>query len=190
MTDLLELQQRATDGFGRRVGAVNDEDWDRPTPCTDWSVRTLVNHLVYEDLWAPHLARGETIEQVGDRYEGDQLGADPKAAWRAASTGALAAFREPGALDRTVHLSYGDEPAPGYLAQLVTDHLIHAWDLARGIGADDALDPEVVSWAWEAIQPQEQMVRQSGLFGEKIDVPGDADDQTRLLGFVGRRRAG
>lgn len=190
MTDLLGLQQRATDEFDRRVGAITDEQWNRSTPCTDWDVRALVNHVVYEDLWAPHLARGETVEQVGDRYEGDQLGGDPKAVWRKASDGALAAFREPGALDRSVHLSYGDEPAPGYISQLVTDHLIHAWDLARGIGDDDTLDPELVIWAWENIQPHEQMVRQSGLFGPPIDVPDDADAQTRLLAFVGRRRGG
>jgi uncharacterized protein (TIGR03086 family) len=190
MSDLLDFQQRATEEFDRRVAATTDDQWKRPTPCADWDVRALVNHVVYEDLWAPHLARGETVEQVGDRYEGDQLGSDPKAAWRDASDVALAAFRERGALDRTVHLSYGDETAPGYLSQLVTDHLIHAWDLARGIGHDDTLDPDLVSWAWEAIQPHEQMVRQSGLFGERIDVPDGADVQTKLLAFVGRRRSG
>lgn len=188
MSDLLELQQQATEEFGRRVDAIGADQWDQPTPCTDWNVRALVNHLVYEDLWAPHLARGETIEQVGDRYEGDQLGSDPKSAWRRASEAALAAFRERGALDRTVHLSYGDEPAAGYLSQLVTDHVLHAWDLARGIGTDDTLDPALVAWTWEMIQPHEEMLRHSGLFGERVDIPADADDQTKLLAFVGRRR--
>lgn len=188
MSDLLDLQVQAINEFGRRVDAVRDDQWDRPTPCTDWNVRALVNHLVYEDLWAPHLARGETIEQVGDRYEGDQLGRDPRAAWGNASAGALAAFREPGVLDRSVHLSYGDEPAPGYLAQLITDHVIHSWDLARGIGADDEIDADLADWTWSAIQPHEQEVRQSGLFGERLGVDDDADVQTKLLAFVGRRR--
>ena len=88
MSDLLDFQQRATEEFDRRVAATTDDKWKRPTPCADWDVRALVNHVVYEDLWAPHLARGETVEQVGDRYEGDQLGSDPKAAWRDASDGA------------------------------------------------------------------------------------------------------
>jgi uncharacterized protein (TIGR03086 family) len=188
MSDLLELQQRACDEFDRRVRAIRDDQWDRATPCSDWDVRTLVNHIVYEDLWAQHLARGETIEQVGDRYEGDQLGTDPKATWRTASEAAMAAFREPGALDRTVHLSYGDESAPGYLGQLITDHVIHAWDLARGIDDDDTLDPTLVDWVWDSIRPQEQMVRQSGLFADPVDVPDDTDVQTKLLAFVGRRR--
>jgi uncharacterized protein (TIGR03086 family) len=188
MADLLALQQQAADEFGRRVDAIRDDQWKEPTPCSEWDVRTLVNHLVYEDRWAPHLARGETIAEVGDRYEGDQLGDDPKMAWRDASAQAIAAFRAPGALERTVHLSFGDVPGAEYLSQLAGDHLVHAWDLARGIGGDDTLDPGLVQWALEMAEAQEEMLRASGLFGERIKVPDDADPQTKLLAVVSRRR--
>jgi uncharacterized protein (TIGR03086 family) len=188
MADLLEYQRRCADEFGRRVAAIRDDQWHDATPCSEWDVRMLVNHLVYEDRWAPHLTKGETVEEVGDRYDGDQLGDDPKGAWDDAIAGALAAFREPGVLERTVHLSFADVPGAEYLTQITGDHLIHAWDLARGIGADDALDPELVAWAWEMVQPQEPMLRASGMFGERVDVPADADTQTKLLAIVGRRR--
>jgi uncharacterized protein (TIGR03086 family) len=188
VTDLLALQQRAADEFGRRVDAVRDDQWSASTPCDEWNVRALVNHIVYEDRWAPHLVRGETIADVGTRYDGDQLGDDPPRAWADASAGALAAFRAPGTLDRTVHLSYGDESCDVYLGQLTADHLVHSWDLARGIGADDTLDPELVQWAWETMKPQEQMLRATGLFGEPVDVPDGSDLQTKLLALVGRRR--
>ncbi len=188
MTDLLELQERAAGEFGKRVDAVRDDQWSAPTPCNEWNVRALVNHIVYEDRWAPHLVRGETIEQVGTRYDGDQLGDDPRRAWTDARAAALSAFRAPGALDGTVHLSYGDESSAVYLGQLTADHLLHAWDLARGIGADDTLDPELVQWAWDTMKPQEQMLRASGLFGEALPVPDDSDLQTKLLALVGRRR--
>src|SRR5581483_10191843 len=69
VTDLLELQERAAGEFGKRVDAVRDDQWSAPTPCNEWNVRALVNHIVYEDRWAPHLVRGETIEQVGTRYD-------------------------------------------------------------------------------------------------------------------------
>jgi uncharacterized protein (TIGR03086 family) len=187
MADLLEYQRRAADEFGRRVDAITDEQWGRSTPCSQWDVRTLVNHLVYEDRWAPHIAKGETVEEVGDRYDGDQLGSDPKAAWNDALAGAIAAFREPGVLDRTVHLSFGDVPGAEYLSQLTADHLLHAWDLARAIGADDTLDPELVGWAYEMAQAQEPMLRASGMFGERVDVADTADTQTKLLAIVGRR---
>jgi uncharacterized protein (TIGR03086 family) len=78
--------------FGARVHGVPPDGWTAPTPCTEWTVRDLVNHLVGEHLWAPHLLRGETVEQVGDRYEGDVLGKDPVAAWDAAAEASLAAW--------------------------------------------------------------------------------------------------
>ena len=109
MTDLVDLFRRNVARFGDRVADVQPDRWDRPTPCEGWDVRELVNHVTGEQLWAPHLVAGETVEQVGDRYDGDVLGDDPVGAWRRAAPGSVEAFAEPGALDRTVHLSYGDE---------------------------------------------------------------------------------
>ncbi len=187
MTDLVDLQRRAADEFGRRVDAVADDQWGAPTPCTDWDVRALVNHVVSECLWAPELMAGRTIAEVGDRFDGDVLGDDPKAAWHDSVPAALAAFAEGGALDRTVHLSYGDESAREYATQLTTDFLVHAWDLARAIGADEALDADVVRFVLAHWTEREQMVRMSGVFGHKVPVADDASDQDRLLALLGRR---
>jgi uncharacterized protein (TIGR03086 family) len=110
MDDVSRLHREAVAEFGRRVHEIPDDRWDAPTPCTGWDVRTLVNHLVYEDLWTPEMVAGRTIAEVGDRYEGDQLGEDPVGTWERASRAAVAAVGEPGALDRTVHLSFGATP--------------------------------------------------------------------------------
>ena len=56
------------------VQAIREDQWALPTPCTDWSVRDLVNHVVGEDAWTGPLVRGSTIEEVGDRFYGDLLG--------------------------------------------------------------------------------------------------------------------
>ena len=178
---------RAVGEFDRRVRQIEDDQWDRPTPCSDWTVRDLVNHLVYEDRWAPPLLEGKTLEEVGDRFEGDLLGNAPKAAWEEASRGVLAAVRVDGVLERTVHLSYGTTPADEYLVELLNDHLIHAWDLARGIGADDELDPELVEMLYDQMEPREDRLKASGLFGEHVDAPPGADTQTKLLAIMGRR---
>jgi uncharacterized protein (TIGR03086 family) len=85
-----------------------------------------------------------------------------------------------------VHLSYGDEPATEYITQLVTDLLVHGWDLSRAIGADEQLDTELVGFVWQAWKDREDMIRGSGVFGERVDVAPDADAQTRLLGLFGR----
>lgn len=187
MSDLAELFARSVEEFGSRVHLVEDDQWDNPTPCSEWSVRDLVNHLVYEDVWAPPLFEGKTIEEVGDKFEGDLLGNSPQKAWQEASAGAVAAVREPGALDKKVHLSFGDTPGDEYLVQLLNDHVIHGWDLARGIGADDKLDPELVDFLYDKMKPQEDILRGSGAFGDEVPVPDGADTQTRLLALMGRK---
>jgi uncharacterized protein (TIGR03086 family) len=188
MVDVLDWHRKAAAEFGTRVEAIKDDQWHRPTPCSDWDVRTLVNHLVYDNRWAPDTVGGATIEEVGDRYDGDLLGDDPVGAWRDSIAEALRVFEEPGALDRTVHLSYGDEPAREYLDQRILDLAIHAWDLAQGINASDQLAPELVDYLWGEWQPRQRMIRQSGLFGDLVSATADADTETRLLALLGRRR--
>ena len=86
-----------------------------------------------------------------------------------------------------MHLSFGDFPGSEYASQLIVDLTVHAWDLARGIGADDQLDRELVEVCYNAVVPMEPMLRSSGLFGERIDVGDQADTQSKLLGLLGRR---
>ena len=186
--DIRELFGRASDEFGRRVHAVGDDQWDQPTPCTDWDVHQLVNHLVSETRWMPHLLAGQTIEEVGDRYEGDVLGGDPKTVWDESSKDAAAAVNDDGAMERTVHLSFGDFPGAEYTWQVFTDLLIHGWDLARGIGADDTLDPELVEACARWFDDREELYRGGGAIADRQDVGADADPQTVLLARFGRKR--
>jgi len=188
MDDPRERHRRAGAEFDRRVKQIRDDQWYGPTPCSDWNVRALVNHLVYENRWSLDLVAGKTVEEVGDRHDGDLLGENPKAAWRQSLDDSLAAFAPADTLDRTVHLSFGDFPGREYLAQLTSDLAVHAWDLAKAIGDDDALDAELVSFVWDMWSPHEDMVRGSGVFGDAVAVSDDADQQTRLLAFLGRRR--
>lgn len=189
MADLLDvktLHRLGVEEFGKRVAQIGDDDWSRPTPCSEWDVRALVNHLVYEHRWAVPLLDGATIAEVGDRFEGDLLGADPIAVWQDSLADAqdkVAAVP----LDRTVHLSFGDVPAGAYLGQLGSDFVVHAWDLARGLGVDDHLDPEVVADVHARALDEEDALRASGVFGDHLAVADDADQQTRLLALLGRR---
>jgi uncharacterized protein (TIGR03086 family) len=186
MGDVRDTFRRAHGHFAELVHAVGDDQWGAQTPCSDWDVRALVNHLVYEARWAPPLLDGQTIEQVGDRFEGDLLGDDPKASYDGALRDASAAVTTTD-LASTVHLSYGDVPADNYLTQLTGDFVVHAWDLARGIGADDRLDPELVGFVYDAAEPMADALAASGLFAPRIDVSDDADPQTKLLALFGRR---
>jgi uncharacterized protein (TIGR03086 family) len=190
MHDLLGLHAKAAEEFGHRVHAIRPDQWHAPTPCTDWEVRDLVNHLVYEQLWVLPLLDGATVQEVGDRFDGDQLGDDPVRTWDAAIGAARAALAAPGVLDRTVHLSFGDVPGRDYVKQLTTDLTVHGWDLARGIGADDGIDPELTGAVYEWTVPQLGLLGASGLFAPPVPVPDDADEQTRMIALFGRDPSG
>lgn len=177
---------RSVDEFDRRVMAIGDNQWNNATPCTDWDVRALVNHMTSEALWAPHLFTGKTIAEAGDSFDGDVLGSDPAGAWSIAAKEEREAIQEEGVLERTVHLSRGPTPSSVYVGELFSDHVIHAWDLARGIGGDEKLDPELVDILYRAASPREDELKASGVFGDKIEPPEGADTQTKLLAVFGR----
>lgn len=181
-----ELHRRSVEGFMVRVDAVGADAWARATPCPDWDVRALVNHVVYEDLWTVPMMEGASIAEVGDRFDGDLLGADPAAAARAACETATMAAASGVVAGRTVHLSFGDTPAEEYAYQLAADHIIHGWDLAAATGGDRSLDPELV----EALAPwfadREELYRGAGVIGPRPDGAAADDPAARLLVAFGR----
>jgi uncharacterized protein (TIGR03086 family) len=184
MADLKELHRRNLDRFGVHVTGVDDR-WNGPTPCTEWDVRMLVNHLVSENLWMPPLLDGQTIADVGSRLDGDLLGDDPRSAWDASAKESVVAV-EAADLAAIVHVSYGDITAEAYVFDVMTDLAIHGWDLARAIGEDEALDPETIDVLFDHFKPQEKSLKASGAFGPRVDPPPGADKQTQLLAVFGR----
>jgi uncharacterized protein (TIGR03086 family) len=184
---LLEQYEHALAGFDARVEQIDDDQWSSPTPCRDWDVRALVAHVVNEVHWVPYLLDGGTVAAAGDRFSGDPLGDDAKAAWRNGSRTASAALHDDGALDRTVSLSYGETSARDYIWQMTVDATVHSWDLARGIGADDQLDPELVRRIHNETEKDTESLAATRLFDPPIVVAGHADLQTRMLALFGRR---
>jgi uncharacterized protein (TIGR03086 family) len=187
--DLVELHGRCGRQFAELVAGVGPGQWQDGTSCSQWDVRTLVHHLLYEQRWVPPLLDGLTIGQVGDRFEGDLMGGDA-AAWPRLLASAIeqahAAVTRPGALDRTVHLSFGDAPGHEYVIQLTADLAIHGWDLARATGQDDALDPGAVAVLLPWAEANADWLAGSGMFGTRIDTGPNAPDDVRLLGLLGR----
>lgn len=176
----------ATDLYGQHVKAIRADQWSNPTPCTEWDVRALVNHVVGEQLWVIPLLEGKTVADVGSALDGDLLGDDPLATWEGAVAASRKAFAAPAALDSVVHLSFGDETGAGYCDQMALDALIHGWDLAKAIGADDTLPTASVAWALAQIEPIQQMLEASGVYGTRQSVPEDASPQVQLLARLGR----
>lgn len=184
MTEVRTWLREAVAGFGARLDGVADDQWSSPTPDADWDVRGLAAHLVDEQLWAPPLLGGRTIEDIGDEITADPLGEDPVAAHRASAAGMVGALDDLD-LDATVHLSFGDVPAQEYLMQLFADHLIHAWDLARATGQDETLDEALVRACGTWFAGREELYRDGGVIGPPVPVEGGGP-QADLLGRFGR----
>jgi uncharacterized protein (TIGR03086 family) len=182
-----DLYGKAMTGTRAYVDAVRADQWAGPTPCTEWDVKHVANHIIGENLWAAELLEGKTIADVGDKLDGDLAGEDPAAAYRDSVTVASHAVTAPGAMQATCHLSFGDYSGSDYAAQLFLDTLIHGWDIAKATGQNTRLDPDLVEACLPVAGELSSMFRSAGVFGEDLPVSDDADQQTRLLALLGRR---
>src|SRR4051794_10404628 len=154
MTDLLALFNQGLAEFGARVHRVRPDQWSGATPCTEWDVTVLVDHLVDEQLWVPPLMSGHDLGTADAIVKSEKrtLGDDRVAAWDAAALSSRRAFGEPGALEREVALSRGPTPAADYLGEMIMDAVVHSWDLGRAVGYREPLPDELVGFTLAGIE--------------------------------------
>jgi len=184
--DLPEVHARALDSARHAVAGVGADQWELVSDCEDWTVRELVNHIVTGNYWAAELGSGLSIEQVGDRLDGDVLGTDPVRAYDDSALVAAAVFREPDAMERPCAVSYGPVPGSVYCGHRFMDVLVHGWDIAASTGQDTQLDVDLVEACWAVVEPQLEQLVGTGAFGTDHEIPEDASPQTRLLAALGR----
>lgn len=186
IADARALVPGAIDRFTARVHAVGADRWDAPTPCTAWTVGDLVAHLCFEHLWAPHVLRGATMDEVGDRYDGDLLQGDPVRAWDRAAARSRPCWTAPDGHPAQVHTSFGPLAVEEYAEQMLLDLTVHEWDLARGAGQDERLDPVGVERALAYVRTDPIMLTGPGLFADPVS-PSGSDPRDELLARLGRR---
>ena len=167
-------------GFAALTEQVTD--WEARSPVDDWRVRDVVRHLVE---WFPSFLEhgtGIALPAVPDVDE------DPVAAWRAHAGHVQDLLDDPATADKVLsNVHTGDVPLPEAIDRFYTnDVFMHSWDLARGAGLDDRLDPEECARLADGMEPISEMLSSSGQFGQRVPVGDDADGQTRLLGIIGR----
>ena len=184
MSDIAERYRRAAKGFTERVRAVPAGAWERPAPCEGWVARDVVRHLVE---WVPafmEAADGPVLPTSPSPDEDDLAGA-----WATLDAAIQAALDDPVTAATELHHpragSHRFDDAIGTF--VLGDVLVHTWDLARATGLDERLDPDLVHEMLIGIEPMDEVLRSSGQYGPRVDVPPDADEQTRLIAFCGRR---
>lgn len=180
---------RAGIEFANRLKLVITSDWELATPCDDWAVRDLVNHVVGGNFRYAMILQGEEPNAVLATHRHDFLGSDPLGAFSSGFEQVTEAFDTPGALAATVlHPKSGKMPGANLRVLRVDELAVHSWDLARAIGVDERLDDELVRWLLDCLGPIQDTIAQSGLYAPPVPV-GQADEpfQTRLLHLLGRR---
>ena len=183
MDTISDRYRRVAGRFTERVREVPADAWERPAPCEGWVARDVVRHLVE---WFPGFLRdGTGIELPA----GPSVDEDPVGAWTTMNDAVQALLDAPDAATRRLrHPQAGDHALDQAIGMfLMGDILIHTWDLARATGLDETLDPDVAAGMLAGMEPMDEMLRASGQYGPRVEVPADADTQTRLIAFTGRR---
>jgi len=173
--------------FERRLRLVRDDQWADPTPCAEWTVHDLVNHVVSSARTYALLVNGGSREQVSESLGAEALVDDPLAAFLQHDEALRDAFGQPGALERTCTHPMGDVPGALLLRARGTEGAIHTWDLARAIGAHEHLDPRLVDHALQhLIDMSEVFVEAGAIAAPTGPIDESVEPQTRMLRLAGR----
>jgi uncharacterized protein (TIGR03086 family) len=178
-----ERYRRVARDFTRRVEAVPPAAWDNPAPCEGWVARDVVGHLTE---WIPGFfaARGVDLGFAALPPVADH----PAEAWARLDASLQAALDDPEVATREIDTGMGTETVEHAIDGFCTgDVLLHTWDLARATGLDETLDPDQVHRMLAEMEPLDAALRNSGQYGPRVDVPAEADEQTRLIAFLGRQ---
>lgn len=180
--DPVERIERATAFASGKVGAVTPADLTKPTPCTDFDVSALLNHMLGGLAMLTTAAGGGKAQMP----EGDQFGSDPGAVYDERRSLLLTALQDQGVLDRTWEMPFGPMAGETMADIAFMEHLAHAWDLATATGQDTTLPPDLVAECVEVVTPMDTMLRIPGVCAAAVSVPDGATAQDKLIGFLGR----
>jgi uncharacterized protein (TIGR03086 family) len=181
MTEISDRYRRLTDAFASTVAGIPDDAWANPSPCEDWTARDVLRHVV--DTQGMFLG-----------FIGDELGPipsvndNPSAAWDAARAKVQTALDDPRQAGAAFDGFFGRTTFAAAVDRFLnSDLVIHRWDLARATGQDDTIDPTDAERVLTGAREFGDAFRSPGVSGPEVPAPPDADIQTRVLAFYGRR---
>jgi uncharacterized protein (TIGR03086 family) len=174
--------EEASEAVGRLIAGVEAQQWSAPTPCSEWNVRRLVEHLVGMNLVFAALLNGQEMPA----RDGDRLGEDPVAAYQQSAEALLEAFSRPGLLTETFTGPLGTVTGSERLDIRLYDLLVHGWDLAKATGQPVVLPEDLARRALRFAQLQVDTQPRIGRFDPAQAVGQDAPAIDQLAAFLGR----
>ena len=190
-----ELFIRADEALVNVIEKIQPGQWGMKLP--DWfqtgrtqhdpTLRDIINYHAYDEAWVPDTLAGKTVNEVGDKHDGDLLGDDPQAAYALLADEAKNAVQTLPDPNVTVHLTYGDFPAREYLRHISSFRGFRAFDIARLIGAGTKLPDDLVRGLWDLLSPDIEEWRKIGVYHAAVAVPDDAPLQDKLIALSGRQ---
>jgi uncharacterized protein (TIGR03086 family) len=179
--DLLDALDQTFQHAHGVIAGVRRDQYDLPTPCPEWTVRDLLDHLV-------SVVAGIGWSVSGQSPAGPfEPAADPAAQFQEVAALTLAAWRTPGALDRTIDFGPGPMPARALANINLLDTATHTWDLATATGQPATLPDDVAAAALAASLQTISPELRSGRFAPPVDAPDAEHDTHRLVAFLGRQ---
>lgn len=184
----MDAYRRAQDGFDAVMAKIPADRWDGPSACSQWTLRDVAGHVI----WAQHQIRAwgtgedyaESAGAPGQPHPAVLASGDPVPTWRAAREASVASLTEE-RLGRVTSIpGIGEVPLFVVVALLTSDTVTHTWDLGHGAGMDVRLDPGLVTRTFD--WSRRNVMRRPGFFGPELTPPADADEQSRMLAYLGR----
>jgi uncharacterized protein (TIGR03086 family) len=175
MQNPLDLYRRASEWTVAKVaGAAGN--LDGPTPCDDWDVRTLMNHMLETQHYFVNSARGENASPPSAQPTADLIGDDPLTSFERTRADVLQTFGQEGVIEKT----------GASLGIAFSDTLLHGWDLAQATGQDSTMPDGLAGAAYETIHGRFTEEQRKNVFKPEIPVAPSASPQKKLLAYTGR----
>jgi len=181
--DPIERIEKATEHASNIVNNIKADQLSNPTPCSEFDVRLLLNHMIGGLSMLSAAAAGDEAKMP----EGDQFGANPGEDYDKGRAKLLEAVRGDGALDGTWKMPFGELPASMMASIAFVEHVTHGWDLAKATGQDTTIPEPLLTEVVEVVTPMDAMWRMPGVCGPKVEVPDSASESDKFAGFMGRQ---
>ncbi|MBV9282956.1 MAG: TIGR03086 family protein [Chloroflexi bacterium] len=189
MSDDVELLHRTTELIASVLSGVGREVYDDPTPCSEWTVRDVINHIVAGARRFAGWASGEPSSATPAGQAPDVVGDEPYDAYVDASKEMVEAWRRRGLEGEVAFGPLGLAPARSVCRVAMVDHLVHGWDIAQSVGRSFTADDELIDVSWEFAHANMTPERRGAgkPFADAVEPPQGATRLDQLMAFMGRR---